>query len=48
MVPNGIAFVLHSGYREKIEEELRTTCKDIMNVLDNNLLPAATTGESKV
>merc|ERR1739848_316879 len=27
-------------YREKIENELRTICKDVLNLLDNFLLPA--------
>ncbi|CAG0913863.1 unnamed protein product [Notodromas monacha] len=35
-------------YRNKVETELKEICADILNVLDNNLIPAATTGESKV
>ncbi|KMU76704.1 14-3-3 protein epsilon [Coccidioides immitis RMSCC 3703] len=35
-------------YREKIEEELERVCQDVLEVLDNNLIPKAETGESKV
>uniref|UniRef100_A0A8C4Q7T3 14-3-3 protein epsilon n=1 Tax=Eptatretus burgeri TaxID=7764 RepID=A0A8C4Q7T3_EPTBU len=35
-------------YRTTIEKELRTICCDILEVLDTNLIPSATTGESKV
>ncbi|RKP21188.1 14-3-3 family protein [Rozella allomycis CSF55] len=35
-------------YRAKIEAELSDICTDILKVLDANLIPAASTGESKV
>jgi 14-3-3 protein epsilon len=35
-------------YRTKIEEELTKICDDILEVLDNHLIPSAATGESKV
>jgi len=35
-------------YREKIEAELTNICNDVLNVLDNHLIPSATSSESKV
>lgn len=35
-------------YREKLEAELADICKDILEILAKDLIPAATTGESKV
>jgi 14-3-3 protein epsilon len=35
-------------YRIKIENELNDVCSDILNVLDQFLIPAAEQGESKV
>jgi 14-3-3 protein epsilon len=35
-------------YRKKVEKELSDICQDILNVLNDNLIPTATTGESKV
>lgn len=35
-------------YRNKVEEELINICNDILDTLDKHLIPAATTGESKV
>ena len=35
-------------YREKVEKELSDICNDILSVLDDHLIPASTTGESKV
>jgi 14-3-3 protein epsilon len=35
-------------YRTKIEQELAKICDDILGVLDNSLIPAAGSGESKV
>lgn len=35
-------------YRVKIEDELAAVCTDILNVLDQHLIPAAEAGESKV
>jgi 14-3-3 protein epsilon len=35
-------------YRVKVETELSGICNDILNVLDQHLIPTATTGESKV
>lgn len=35
-------------YRQKIEDELETVCGDVLNVLDESLIPKAESGESKV
>ena len=35
-------------YRSKIEKELETICEDILKVLDDHLIKAAESGESKV
>jgi len=35
-------------YRSKIEKELDDICDQILNLIDNDLLPHATSGESKV
>ncbi|KAL2312189.1 DNA damage checkpoint protein rad25 [Schizosaccharomyces pombe] len=35
-------------YRKKIEDELSDICHDVLSVLEKHLIPAATTGESKV
>jgi 14-3-3 protein epsilon len=35
-------------YHSKIEKELEEICNDVLNILTDNLLPKATTGESKV
>lgn len=35
-------------YRSQVEKELRDICSDILDVLDKHLIPAASTGESKV
>jgi len=35
-------------YRKKVEDELTKICNDILNVLDNHLIPSANTGESRV
>jgi 14-3-3 protein epsilon len=35
-------------YRTKIEEELERVCQDVLDVLDESLIPNAATGESKV
>lgn len=35
-------------YREKIEQELKEICKDVLNLLDNYLIKNATAAESKV
>ncbi|KHN94152.1 14-3-3-like protein [Metarhizium album ARSEF 1941] len=35
-------------YRSKIETELENVCEDVLNVLDESLIPNAATGESKV
>lgn len=36
------------AYRQKIENELREVCNDILSVLNENLIPVAQGGESKV
>ncbi|KAK4546221.1 hypothetical protein LTR36_002358 [Oleoguttula mirabilis] len=35
-------------YRQKIEKELEGVCQDVLDVLDESLIPKAETGESKV
>eukprot|EP01132_Coremiostelium_polycephalum_P005181 gene5181-6449_t len=35
-------------YKVKVEEELSNICRDILEVLDKNLIPSSDTGESKV
>lgn len=35
-------------YRQKIEDELASTCKDVVKILDEHLIPSAKTSESKV
>lgn len=35
-------------YRQKIENELEKVCQDVLEVLDNSLIPKAEGGESKV
>eukprot|EP01092_Planopodium_desertum_P002556 TRINITY_DN141347_c0_g1_i1.p1 TRINITY_DN141347_c0_g1~~TRINITY_DN141347_c0_g1_i1.p1 ORF type:complete len:270 (+),score=92.88 TRINITY_DN141347_c0_g1_i1:69-812(+) len=35
-------------YRNKVEKELTDICEDILKVLDEHLIPASTTAESKV
>lgn len=35
-------------YHRKIEKELEDICNDVLTILGDNLLPKATTGESKV
>jgi len=35
-------------YRILVEEELKDICQDILNVLDKHLIPASSSGESKV
>jgi len=35
-------------YRQKVENELGDVCSDILSVLDDHLIPSASTGESKV
>ena len=35
-------------YRAVIEKELSEICQDILNTIDNNLIPSSSTGESKV
>ena len=35
-------------YRQKIETELERVCQDVLDVLDDSLIPKAESGESKV
>jgi hypothetical protein len=35
-------------YRQKIETELEQVCQDVLDVLDDSLIPKAESGESKV
>ncbi|KAJ5947041.1 14-3-3 protein [Penicillium verhagenii] len=39
--------IIHE-YRQKIETELERVCEDVLNVLDEALIPKAETGESRV
>ncbi|KAJ6155255.1 14-3-3 protein [Penicillium chermesinum] len=39
--------IIHE-YRQKIETELEKVCQDVLDVLDESLIPKAETGESKV
>ncbi|KAL5017035.1 hypothetical protein ScPMuIL_006624 [Solemya velum] len=39
---------LTKSYRNQIEGELKEICSDVLDVLDKNLIPSATSGESKV
>jgi 14-3-3 protein epsilon len=39
---------LVKNYRTKVEEELTKICQDILDLLDQNLIPNSTTAESKV
>ena len=45
---NEAQVALIKEYRHKIEQELAKICDDILSVLDNSLIPAAGSGESKV
>jgi len=45
---NEAQVTLIKEYRRKIEQELAKICDDILSVLDNSLIPAAGSGESKV
>jgi 14-3-3 protein epsilon len=35
-------------YRSKVEKELQGICQDILDILDQHLIPSSTTGESRV
>lgn len=35
-------------YKKKVEDELSSICNDILQILNDHLIPAATSGESKV
>ncbi|XP_026204668.1 14-3-3 protein beta/alpha-B-like [Anabas testudineus] len=39
---------LAKDYREKIEKELNEICQEVLNLLDNHLIPKATAADSKV
>ncbi|XP_061608863.1 14-3-3 protein epsilon isoform X3 [Phyllopteryx taeniolatus] len=39
---------MYKDYRKLVEKELKSICKDILEVLDQHLIPASSTGESKV
>lgn len=39
---------INQEYRHAIERELNKICKDILDLLDGNLIPSAKSGESKV
>ncbi|XP_019091046.1 PREDICTED: 14-3-3-like protein GF14 iota, partial [Camelina sativa] len=36
------------GYRQKVEDELANICQDILNIIDQHLIPHATSGEATV
>lgn len=35
-------------YRQRVEDELKKICSDILSVIDEHLVPSSTTGESTV
>eukprot|EP00246_Nothoceros_aenigmaticus_P014732 TRINITY_DN57_c0_g1_i1.p1 TRINITY_DN57_c0_g1~~TRINITY_DN57_c0_g1_i1.p1 ORF type:complete len:256 (+),score=47.33 TRINITY_DN57_c0_g1_i1:85-852(+) len=37
-----------NGYRHKVENELSRICNDILTIIDGNLIPASSSGESTV
>ena len=39
---------MFSVFVMQVEDELKSICIEILDVLDKHLIPAATTGESKV
>ncbi|XP_061658844.1 14-3-3 protein epsilon isoform X2 [Syngnathoides biaculeatus] len=39
---------MYKDYRKLVEKELKSICNDILAVLDHHLIPASSTGESKV
>ncbi|XP_061904966.1 14-3-3 protein epsilon-like [Entelurus aequoreus] len=39
---------MYRDYRKLVENELKSICSDILDVLDNHLIASSTTGESKV
>lgn len=45
---NSSQVTLIKEYRQKIEAELAKICDDILEVLDQHLIPSAKSGESKV
>jgi hypothetical protein len=45
---NSTQVTLIKEYRQKIEAELAKICEDILEVLDQHLIPSAKSGESKV
>lgn len=45
---NTVHVTITKEYRLKIEEELNKICKDILEILDQNLIVSAKSGESKV
>lgn len=50
VVPNIVPVAGHSlsHFLLQVENELKSICNDILDVLDKHLIPAANTGESKV
>ncbi|MCU6128252.1 14-3-3 family protein, partial [Clostridioides difficile] len=45
---NATHVAINKEYRNKIEAELSQICRDILEILDKNLIPSALSGESKV
>ncbi|OSX69471.1 hypothetical protein BU14_1481s0003 [Porphyra umbilicalis] len=45
---NATHVAINKEYRNKIEAELSQICRDILDILDKNLIPSAQSGESKV
>ncbi|KAK1858065.1 hypothetical protein I4F81_000679 [Pyropia yezoensis] len=45
---NATHVAINKEYRNKIEAELSQICRDILEILDKNLIPSAQSGESKV
>merc|ERR1711923_428260 len=47
-VLSNLILVQAKEYREKVENELREICNDVLGLLDNFLIPKASNAESKV
>lgn len=45
---NSTKLQMIQSYRKKIEDELKSTCEDVLEVLEQHLIKNATSGESKV
>ena len=48
LLQNSTHYQLVSDYRIKIEEELRTICQQVLDLLDERLIPSATTTDCTI